>query len=101
MKRYVTVSDAHQRFPQLTEETLEGDEVIITKRGTPAVVLIDFERLETLKRIAGLWQDPETMRAMKEVSDDMKAGRVLKLKRMPSVQQLLKAGREKGLLRRE
>lgn len=99
MERYVTVSDARQRFLQLVEETLEGDQIVVTKHGTPAVVLIDFERLETLKRIARLWQDPEAMRAMREASEDVKAGRVLKLKRMPSVSELLKTAREKGLLR--
>ena len=99
MERYVTVSDARQRFLQLVEETLEGDQIVVTKRGTPAVVLIDFERLETLKRIARLWQDPEAMRAMREASEDVKAGRVLKLKQMPSVSELLKTAREKGLLR--
>lgn len=99
MDRYVSVSEARQRFLQLVDETLEGDQIIVTKRGTPAVVLIDFEQLETLKRLARLWQDPEAMRAMKEAADDVKAGRVLKMKRMPGVQELLKAAREKGLLR--
>ena len=62
-------------------------------------MLIDFERLETLKRIAQLWQNPEAMRAMKEAADDVKAGRVLKMKRMPGISALLKVAREKGLLR--
>jgi prevent-host-death family protein len=99
MDRYISVSEARQRFLQLVDETLEGDQIIVTKRGTPAIVLIDFERLETLKRIAQLWQNPEAMRAMKEATDDVKAGRVLKMKRMLGVQELLKAAREKGLLR--
>jgi prevent-host-death family protein len=99
MDRYVTVSEARQRFLQLVDETLEGDQIIVTKRGTPAVVLIDFERLETLKRIARLWQDPEAIRAMKEATDDIKAGRVLETNHMPSVQELLKTARKQGLLR--
>ena len=99
MDRYVNVSEARQRFLQLVEETLEGDQIIVTKHGTPAVVLIDSERLETLKRIACLWQDPEAMRAMKEAADDVKAGRVLKMKRMPGIQALLKVAREKRLVR--
>jgi prevent-host-death family protein len=99
MDRYVTVSEARQRFLQLVDETLEGDQIIVTKRGTPAVVLIDFERLETLKRIARLWQDPEAIRAMKEATDDIKAGRVLATNHMPSVQELLNTARKQGLLR--
>lgn len=59
---------------------------------------IDFERVETRKRIAKLWQDPEAMRAMKEAFEDVRAGRVLRLKRIPSVQELLKRARAKGTL---
>lgn len=99
MDRYVTVSEARQRFLRLIEETLEGDQIIVTKRGMPAVVLIDFERLETLKRIAQLWQDPEALRAMKEAMADVKAGRVLKVKQMPKIHELLTSAREQGLLR--
>ena len=62
MDRYMTVSEVRQRFLQLVNETVEGDQVIVTKRGKPTVVLIDFERLETLKRVAQLWQDPEALR---------------------------------------
>lgn len=49
MDRYVSVSEARRRFLQLVDETLEGDQIIVTKHGTPAVVLIDFEQLETLR----------------------------------------------------
>ncbi len=99
MDRYMTVSEARQRFLQLVEETLEGDQIIVTKRGTPAVVLIDFERLETLKRIARLWQDPEALSAMKEALADVKAGRVLKLKRVPKIHELIAAAKQQGLVR--
>jgi prevent-host-death family protein len=99
MDRYVTVSEARQRFLQLVEETLEGDQIIVTKRGTPAVVLIDFERLETLKRIARLWQDPQAFKAMQEASEDVKAGRVLKLKWVPKLQELITAAKQQGLVR--
>lgn len=99
MDRYLTVSEARQHFLQLVDETLEGDQIIITKRGTPAVVLIEFEHLETLKRIARLWQDPEALRAMREALEDVKAGRVLKTKRLLKIDQLLSAARKRGLLR--
>ena len=99
MDRYLTVSEARQHFLRLVDETLEGDQIIITKRGTPAVVLIEFEHLETLKRIARLWQDPEALRAMREALEDVKAGRVLKTKRLLKIDQLLSAARKHGLLR--
>lgn len=99
MDRYMTVSEVRQRFLQLVDETVEGDQVIVTKRGKPTVVLIDFERLETLKRVAQLWQDPEALRAMKEAAEDVETGRVLKLKKVPQVDKLLAAARQQGLVR--
>jgi prevent-host-death family protein len=99
MDTYVTATEARQRFLQLLDEVHDGDQVIVTHRGTPAAVLIDFERLETLKSLARLWQDPEALRAMKEASEEVKAGRVLKMKGVPRVSAILKAAREKGLLR--
>jgi prevent-host-death family protein len=99
MERYLTVSEARQQFLKLVDHAQEGDQIIVTKHGVPAAVLIDFERLETLKRMAKLWQDPEALRAMKEASEDMKNGRVLKFSRMPTLQELLIAARKKGLLR--
>ena len=99
MDRYMTVSEARQRFLQLVDETVQGDQIIVTKRGKPTVVLIDFERLETLKRVAQLWQDPEALRAMKEATGDIEAGRVLKLEKLPQVQALLTAARQQGLVR--
>jgi prevent-host-death family protein len=99
MDRYMSVSEARQQFLKLVDEAQAGDQVIVTKHGVPTAVIIDFERLETLKRMARLWQDPEALRAMKEANEDVKGGRVLKLNHLPPVQELLDAARKKGLLR--
>jgi len=66
MQRHLAVSKARQQFLKLVDETLEGDEIIIIRHGTPAVVLIDFEQLETFKWLARLWSDPEAMRRDQE-----------------------------------
>ena len=76
MDTYITATEARQRFLQLLDEVQQGDQVIVTRHGTPAAVLIDFERLETLKSLARLWQDPEALRAMKEANEQVKTGRV-------------------------
>jgi antitoxin YefM len=99
MQRYLAVSEARQQFLKLVDETLEGDEIIITKHGKPAVVLIDFEQLETFKWLARLWSDPEAMRHMREGMDDVKAGRAVKIKGPLTVENLLKAARERELVR--
>jgi prevent-host-death family protein len=99
MDSYVTATEARQRFLQLLDEVQSGDQVIVTKRGAPAAVLIDFEKLETLKSLARLWQDPESLRAMKESLEDAKKGRMLKIKGTLTVDAILKAARTKGFLR--
>ena len=93
MERYLTVSEARQRFLKLVDETMKGDQVVVTKRGKPAIALIDFERLQSLKAFAGLWQDADAMAAMKEAFEDVKAGRVVRMKRIPKVRELLKIAR--------
>jgi antitoxin YefM len=97
MERFLTVSEARQRFLKLVDETLGGDQVIVTKHGKPAVVLIDFERLQTLKMVAGLWQDPEAMAAMREAFEDVKAGRRIRMRRMPTLKELLRIARARIL----
>lgn len=99
MERYLTASEARQRFLQLLDEAQDGDPIVVTRRGLPAVVLIDFERLETLKRLARLWQDPEALGAMREAEEDVHAGRVLRTRRVPAVRQLVERARKQRLLR--
>jgi prevent-host-death family protein len=99
MERYLTVSETRQRFLKLVDETIEGDQVIVTKRGKPAVAMIGFERLQTLKMIAGLLQDPDAMAAMKVAIDEANAGRVLRFKGEPKVREILKDPRVRKLAR--
>jgi antitoxin YefM len=99
MQHYLAVSEARQQFLKLVDETLEGDEIVITKHGKPAAVLIDFERLETLKWLARLWSDPEAMRRMKQGMDGVKEGSAIKLKGPATVENLLRVAREQGLVR--
>jgi prevent-host-death family protein len=99
MDTYVNATEARQRFLQLLDVVQQGDQVIVTRHGTPAAVLIDFERLETLKSLARLWQDPEALRAMREANEQVKAGRVLRMKGAPRIEEILRTARTKGFLR--
>jgi prevent-host-death family protein len=99
MDSYVTATEARQRFVQLLDEVESGDQIIVTRRGTPVAVLIDFEKLETLKSLTRLWQDPESLRAMKESLDAAKAGRMLKMKGRPAIAAILKTTRAQGFVR--
>jgi prevent-host-death family protein len=99
MDTYVNATEARQRFLQLLDAVQQGDQVIVTRHGAPTAVLIDFERLETLKSLARLWQDPEALRAMKEASEQVKSGQVFKMKGQPKIAEILKAARAQGILR--
>jgi prevent-host-death family protein len=98
MDRYITTSEARQKFLNLVDEVEDGDQVIITKRGVPKAVIVNFEQLQTLKAVARLWQDPEALRAMRSALDDVKVGRTLKFSGAPTVGQILSEARKKGLL---
>lgn len=99
MERYLTTSEARQKFLALIDEVEKGDYIIVTKRGIPKAAIVNFEHLQTLKAVARLWQDPEALRAMQESMSDLKKGKVLRLSGAPEVRQILAAARKKGLLR--
>ena len=99
MDRYLTTSEARQKFLNLVEEVEDGDQVIITKRGVPKAALVNFEELQTLKAVARLWQDPEALRAMQQSLEDSKSGKIVKLSGSPTVERILAAARKQGLLR--
>ena len=101
MDRYLTTSEARQKFLNLVDEVEEGDQVIITKRGVPKAAIVNFEQLQTLRAVARLWQDPEALRALRASLEDSKQGKMLKLKLSgaPTVERVLAAARKKGLLR--
>ncbi len=99
MERYLTTSEARQKFLSLVDEVEDGDQVIITKRGVPKAVILNFEQLQTLKAVARLWQDPEALQAMQVSLNDLKKGKTLKLSGTPTVDKILAAARKKGLLR--
>jgi len=99
MDRYLTTSEARQKFLNLVEEVGEGDRIIVTKRGVPKAVIVNFEHLETLKAVARLWQDPEALQAMQKSLNQLKKGKTIKLSGVPKVSNILAAARKKGLLR--
>ena len=99
MDRYLTTSEARQKFLNLVDEVEDGDQVIITKRGVPKAVIVNFEQLQTLKAVARLWQDPEALKAMRTSLDEVKQGRTFRLSGAPTVDRILTAARKKGLLR--
>lgn len=99
MERYLTTSEARQKFLNLVDEVEEGDQVVITKRGVPKAVLMNFDQLAALKAVARLWQDPEALRAMQDSLDQVKKGKTLRFSGAPNIKRILATARKNGLLR--
>ena len=99
MDRFLTATEARKQFLKLLDEIKEGERVIITRRGKPTAVVMDFERLQLLTELARLWQDPQSLDHIRAAHEDLRAGRVYRLKGVPTVQRLIGLARKKGLLR--
>ena len=99
MDIFLTATEARQRFLKLLTEVKEGERVIITQRGKPTAAVIDFERLQLLTELARLWQDPQSLNHIRAAHEDLRAGRLYRLKGAPTVRRLVALGRKKGLLR--
>jgi len=99
MDRFLTATEARKQFLKLLDEIKEGERVIITRRGKPTAAVIDFERLQLLTELARLWQDPQSLDHIRAAHEDLRAGRVYRLKGVPTVQRLIGLARKKGLLR--
>ena len=97
MDIFLTATEARQRFLKLLAEVKEGERIIITHRGKPAAAVIDFERLQLLTELARLWQDPQSLSHIRAAHEDLRAGRVYRLKGVPTVKRLVDLARKKGL----
>jgi prevent-host-death family protein len=97
MDIFLTATEARQRFLKLLTEVKEGERIIITHRGKPAAAVIDFERLQLLTELARLWQDPQSLSHIRAAHEDLRAGRVFKLKGLPTVKRLVDLARKKGI----
>lgn len=100
MDRFLTATEARQQFLKLLNEVKEGERIIITHRGKPAAVVMDFERLQLLNELARLWQDPQSLSVIRAAHEEVKTGRVFRVKGKPTVKRLVALAHKKGLLRR-
>lgn len=100
MDRFLTATEARYQFLKLLTEVQEGERVIITHRGKPTAAIIDFERLQLLTELGRLWQDPQSLTRIRAAHDEVKAGRVFRVKGAPTVKRLVALARKKGLVKR-
>jgi len=76
MARVVGVKEAHQRLAKLIRDAERGDQVVITRDGSPAAVLIGAQDYASLMATLEEMADPGALRALREAQADTKAGRM-------------------------
>ena len=66
MARILPISEVKARLPELVAGVLEREEeVIVTRNGRPAAVLVNVEEYERLKETLDVLSDPDLMRQIR------------------------------------
>ena len=76
MATTVGVKEAHQRLARLVRAAERGQQVVITRDGTPAAVLLGAREYSSLMASLEEMADPGALRALRDAEADAKAGRI-------------------------
>lgn len=76
MARIVGVKEAHQRLAKLIRDAEKGNQVVITRDGTPAAVLMGAADYNALMATLEEMADLGALRALREAQADAKARRI-------------------------
>ena len=76
MATTVGVKEAQQRLARLIRAAEEGQQVVITRDGTPAAVLLGAREYNSLMATLEEMADPGALRALRDAEADAKAGRI-------------------------
>jgi len=76
MATTVGVKEAQQRLARLIRAAEEGQQVVITRDGTPAAVLLGAREYKSLMATLEEMADPGALRALRDAEADAKAGRI-------------------------
>lgn len=75
MAKILPISDVKARLPELVTGVEEReDQVIVTRNGRPAAMLVSYAEYESLKETLDVLSDPELMRQIRASLADMAAG---------------------------
>ena len=78
--KFVPFTDARSRLSELVDEVeLLHEHVVITRNGRPAAVLLSSDEYESLQETLEVLGDDETLEALRESEEDVKAGRTYTL----------------------
>ena len=74
------LTEARNRLSEIVDEVVStGSDLVITKHGRPAAVLIGYEEYEALLETLNILSDPEAMAALTEAERDLAAGDLVDL----------------------
>ncbi len=76
MAKMVGVKEAHQQLTKLIRAAEEGQQVVITREGTPVAILLGTDEYNSLMATLEEMADPGALRALREAQADAKARRV-------------------------
>ena len=80
LARIVPFSEARASLSELLDEVAARHEhVVITRKGRPAAIVVSPEEWEAVEETLDVLQDEETLAALRESAEDVKAGRLFSL----------------------
>jgi len=63
MSKTIPISEVKTRLPELVSDVEEReDEIVVTRNGKPAAVLVNYDEYERLKETLDVLSDPASMR---------------------------------------
>ena len=77
MERFLNVTEARASLLDLVDRLRGSDRVIITKRGRPKAVLVEYERLMLLDDLAWLLQNPSRRDSLARGWRELEEGRTI------------------------
>ena len=67
MSRVLPISEVKARLPELVSGVAgREEEIVVTRKGKPAAVLINFSEYERLKETVDVLSDPQVMRQLRQ-----------------------------------
>jgi prevent-host-death family protein len=78
--RIVPFSEARASLSELLDDVAATHEhIVITRKGRPAAIVVSPEEWEAVEETLEILQDAETLAALRESAEDVKAGRLFSL----------------------
>jgi len=76
MAKILPISEVKARLPELVTGVAEReDEVIVTRNGKPAAMLVSYAEYESLKETLDVLSDPELMRQIRQSLAEIASGK--------------------------